>query len=67
MMLKGVAPVLVLAILATPLVVEAQPAKRMYRIGVLSPGAGPPGPLEAFREGLRDLGQREVRVQVSLA
>ena len=56
MMLKGVAPVLVLAILATPLVVEAQPAKRMYRIGVLSPGAGPPGPLEAFREGLRDLG-----------
>ena len=56
MMLKGVAPVLVLAILATPLVVEAQPAKTMYRIGVLSPGASPPGPLEAFRDGLRDLG-----------
>ena len=56
MILKGVASVLVLAILATPLVVEAQPAKTMYRIGVLSPGASPPGPLEAFREGLRDLG-----------
>jgi putative ABC transport system substrate-binding protein len=56
MMLTRVAPFLVLAILATFLVVEAQPAKTMYRIGVLSPGASPPGPLEAFREGLRDLG-----------
>lgn len=47
---------MVLAILAAVHVIEAQPAKTMYRIGVLSPGASPPGLLEAFREGLRDLG-----------
>jgi hypothetical protein len=47
---------MVLAILAAVLAVEAQPAKTMYRIGVLSPGASLPGLLEAFREGLRDLG-----------
>jgi putative ABC transport system substrate-binding protein len=56
MRLTWVAPVLVLAILATALDVEAQPVKKTYRIGVLSPGASPPGPLEAFREGLRELG-----------
>jgi putative ABC transport system substrate-binding protein len=33
----------------------------VYRIGVLSPGAAPPGPLEALRQGLRELGYDERR------
>ena len=56
-MLKGVASVLVLAILATPLIIEAQQAKKFPRIGVLT---GPPDPgVEAFRRGLRELGYVE--------
>jgi putative ABC transport system substrate-binding protein len=51
--------VIVLAILVGTLAVEAQPPKPTYRIGVLTPGSSPPGPLEAFREGLRDLGYVE--------
>jgi ABC-type uncharacterized transport system substrate-binding protein len=50
-----------LALLAAPLVAEAQPARRVPRIGIL-----PPGPLservhlwEAFRLGLRELGYVE--------
>jgi putative ABC transport system substrate-binding protein len=45
-----------LSLLATPLAAEAQQAGKVHRIGVLSPGASPLGLLEAFREGLRDLG-----------
>lgn len=41
--------------------VGAQPAERPARIGVLSPGSPPPGPLEAFRSGLRELGYVEGR------
>jgi putative tryptophan/tyrosine transport system substrate-binding protein len=53
---------LVLALLAAPRAAGAQPARATtYRIGVLSPGGPPPGPLEAFREGLRDLGYVEGR------
>ena len=33
----------------------------MFRIGVLSPGDPPPGPLEALRQGLRELGYEEGR------
>ena len=47
---------LALGVLAAPIVLGAQQTGKVYRIGVLSPGASPPGPLEAFREGLRDLG-----------
>jgi putative ABC transport system substrate-binding protein len=38
--------------------VEAQPAGKVYRIGFLGPGSttGDRRPLEAFREGLRELG-----------
>jgi putative ABC transport system substrate-binding protein len=47
-------------ILAAPLVTEAQSAKKVYRIGYLSmdsaSGTANPRRLEAFRQGLRDLG-----------
>jgi len=46
------------ALLAAPLA-RGQPAGKVYRIGVLSPGFPPPGLLEAFRDGLRDLGYIE--------
>jgi putative ABC transport system substrate-binding protein len=57
--------VVVLAILAMPVVAEAQAAK-VPRIGMLLPGAAPPpgrsSPLvDAFRGGLRDLGYVEGR------
>jgi putative ABC transport system substrate-binding protein len=46
---------------AWPLGAQAQQLGKRYRIGVLSPEAPPPGLLEAFEEGLRELGyvQRE--------
>jgi len=45
-------------LLAAPLVAEAQPAGKIYRIGYLSPGAPTSNPLviAAFQQGLRDLG-----------
>src|SRR5262245_14646274 len=47
-------------LLAAPLAVEAQVAGKVWRIGVLSPGApGRSAPLEAFRQGLRELGYVE--------
>src|SRR5262245_17598252 len=47
-------------LLAAPLAVEAQEAGKVWRIGVLSPGApGRSAPLEAFRQGLRELGYVE--------
>ncbi len=50
---------LALVLLAVPLAVEAQPA-RVPRIGVLSPGSpGPSRLLDAFRQGLRELGYVE--------
>ncbi len=52
------------AMLAAPLAVEAQPAAKVYRIGVLSPFSSSfgPGPsFEAFRQTLRELGYVEGR------
>jgi putative ABC transport system substrate-binding protein len=53
---------LALALLAAPLVAEAQPAGKVYRIGFLG-AASPSGAyahlVEAFRQGLRDLGYVE--------
>src|SRR2546430_7826241 len=46
---------------AWPLDVAAQPAPRVFRVGVLSPGTAPPGPLDALRQGLRDLGYEDGR------
>ena len=40
---------------------HAQDASKVFRIGVVSPGAPPPGPLEAFSAGLRDRGYMEGR------
>jgi putative tryptophan/tyrosine transport system substrate-binding protein len=50
--------ILALAVLVVPLVVEAQPAGKVYRIGLLSPTSQGLG-VEAFREGLRALGYVE--------
>lgn len=47
---------LVLAILAAPLVVEAQPAQTVWRIGYISSSSPSPSFVEAFRQGLRELG-----------
>jgi putative ABC transport system substrate-binding protein len=48
-------------ILATPLAAEAQPAGRIYRIGLLHPGASSDPNIGAFTQGLRDLGYIEGR------
>jgi putative tryptophan/tyrosine transport system substrate-binding protein len=49
------------ATVAGPLVVRAQQAGSIYKIGVLWPGASPPASprLESFRQGLRQLGYVE--------
>jgi len=45
-------------LLAAPLIAEAQPAGKVYRVGYLSASSSTANPriLEAFRQGLRDLG-----------
>jgi putative tryptophan/tyrosine transport system substrate-binding protein len=48
-----------LALLAAPLAAEAQPARKVYRIGFLRRTAPEPAGLEAFREALRELGYVE--------
>jgi putative tryptophan/tyrosine transport system substrate-binding protein len=52
-----------LGTLAAPLAVEAQPAGNVYRVGYLSAGsiAATPHNLEAFRQGLHELGWIEGR------
>ena len=52
--------ILIVAVLATPLAAEAQPAGKIYRIGWLSYDRYPPGD-DAFQQGLRDLGWVEGR------
>jgi putative tryptophan/tyrosine transport system substrate-binding protein len=47
------------AAVAWPLGALAQQAVKLYRIGILSPELPPPGFLEAFRQGLRELGYVE--------
>src|SRR5712692_605971 len=49
------------AVLVAPLTVEAQPARKVPHVGVLQAGAPPEPLVEAFREGLRDLGYVEGR------
>jgi putative ABC transport system substrate-binding protein len=48
-------------LLAASFTVEAQPAARVYRVGFISPLSGSPEPstLQAFRQGLRELGYVE--------
>src|SRR5262245_42339130 len=44
---------------AWPLAAYAQQAVKLYRIGILSPDLPPPGFLDAFRQGLGELGYIE--------
>jgi putative ABC transport system substrate-binding protein len=52
---------LALSILAVPLAPEAQLAGKTPRIGILRPGSPPDPFIEAFRQGLRELGYAEGR------
>jgi putative tryptophan/tyrosine transport system substrate-binding protein len=47
------------AAVAWPLIARAQQAVKLHRIGILSPELPPPGFLDAFRQGLRELGYVE--------
>jgi len=50
---------LVIALIAAPLAGQAQQARKVYRLGYISPGSGPDAFTETFREGLRELGDVE--------
>ena len=59
--MRRIGLVLALGLTLAPLVAEAQPAGKIPRIGILRPGS-PPDPLvEAFRQGLHELGYAEGR------
>jgi putative ABC transport system substrate-binding protein len=49
------------ALVAWPGLAASGQRRHLFRIGVLSPGLPPLGPLEALREGLRDLGYEDGR------
>src|SRR5919109_4540648 len=56
----GLLSILALSLLAAPLTGTAQPQSTTPRIGILTPAAEASTPsLEAFRQGLRDLGYME--------
>jgi putative ABC transport system substrate-binding protein len=58
----GVIVTLTLSMLVAPLFTAAQPAGKVHRIGWLSPGFPRPDrdpPVDAFRQGLRELGYVE--------
>jgi putative tryptophan/tyrosine transport system substrate-binding protein len=50
-----------LAVLVTPLGVDAQQPAKVPRIGILRSGSSPDPLVEAFRQGLDDLGYTEER------
>jgi putative ABC transport system substrate-binding protein len=50
---------LALNIVAAPLIADAQQARKVPRIGFLSPGNSTSSPTDAFRQGLRELGYVE--------
>ena len=59
---SGLIVILAIGLLVAPLAAEAPPAGKVYRIGWLRPGSplsGPSPNLEAFLQGLRDLGYVE--------
>jgi putative ABC transport system substrate-binding protein len=58
-MMRLAVTLLAFALLAAPIVAEAQPAGKVYRIGYLETGVVRPRPWEAFRERLRELGYVE--------
>jgi len=53
--------VLAVSLLAAPGAAEARPAGKVYRVGILTAGSvtANPGVLDAFRQGLRELGYVE--------
>jgi putative ABC transport system substrate-binding protein len=53
--------ILTTGLLATPLLADAQPAGKSPLIGIIRPGSPPDPLLEAFRQGLRELGYDEGR------
>ncbi len=53
--------VVLCALAACGVAAHAQQPKKVARVGVVSPGSPPPGPLESFRAGLRELGYVEGR------
>jgi putative ABC transport system substrate-binding protein len=55
MRLIGLAVVLAVSLILAPFAVKAQQTGKVRRIGVLMHDGAPPGLLEAFREGLREL------------
>src|SRR5438093_7123364 len=59
----GLIMTLILSLLAMPLATDAQPSTQVPRVGWLYPGSriGANPSLEAFRQGLRDLGYVEGR------
>src|SRR2546428_3266866 len=63
MRLIGLAVILALSLALAPLAVEAQQAGKPYRIGILSGGSPDKNSphIEAFRQGLRDMGWLEGR------
>ena len=59
MRLIGLAVILTLSVILAPLAAQAQPAGKVYRIGVLGNENAPPW--EGFRQGLRELGYVDSR------
>jgi putative ABC transport system substrate-binding protein len=57
----GAIVTLIVSLLTTPHSAEAQQTRKVYRVGVLSFGSAPPGPLDAFTKGLNELGYVEGR------
>jgi putative tryptophan/tyrosine transport system substrate-binding protein len=57
----GLAVVLTVGLVLAPLAAEAQSAGNARRIGYLGPPRSTGGPLEAFQQGLRELGYIEGR------
>lgn len=56
---SGLSVVLALALLSVPHTAEAQQPAKIWRVGFLGPTAAVPHLVEAFRQGLRDLGYVE--------
>jgi putative ABC transport system substrate-binding protein len=61
MRLIGLVVILALSLILAPLAAEAQPAGKIARIGILRAGSPPDPYVEAFRQGLRELGYVEGR------
>ena len=54
-----------LVVLALGFAAPAAAQAKKVRVGVISPGVPPPGPLEAFRAGLRERGYVEAAIWTS--